>query len=164
MPGTDWNHYCYVVTTRVKQILQRLVDYGESTAPVDNIVFAMNQTRGAVSNRIFNSEAGTKDVSGAGLGKYSNSYAEYRKSKGRQANVVDLEFTGSLRRNLQVVQLQNKVTLAVVSNTERLKVGYLEKQYRKDIFSVSSNERNEFFQSLNELYKQDIKNILTGEY
>jgi hypothetical protein len=147
----------------ITEILKRLKKYGESTTPVDNIVVAMNQTRGMVLNRIFNSERGTKDVNGAGLGKYSNAYAKYRQSKGRQTNVIDLEFTGSLRRDIKVVQSDNKVAIAIVSNTERLKSSYLEKNFRKDIFSVSVDERKEFNRVLSKLFAEDINFILEGE-
>jgi HSP20 family molecular chaperone IbpA len=163
MPGVDVDHNCDPVKLELKGVLERLRKYGESSTPTDNIVLAMNQTRAAVFNRIFNSEEGTKDVNGAGLGAYSNSYASYRRSRGRQANVIDLELTGSLRRDIKVVQTDDKVTLAIVSNSERLKSSYLETRFRRDIFSVSAEERDEFNRVLGKLFADDIKTILEGE-
>jgi hypothetical protein len=168
MSGINVYHHCHPVKLEINQILKRLRDYSESTAPIDNIVTAMNQTKGAVQNRIFNSEDGSKDSQGKGLGKYSNSYAGVRRESGRQANKVDLEFTGSLRRNLQVVQSDNKVTLAIVSNSERQKAQYIENRYGKkgnsEIFTISKEESEEFYGTLNLLFKQDINFILTGEF
>jgi hypothetical protein len=149
-------------TFKIEKVLESLKQYAESPAPINNIVAAMNQGGASFKNRVFNSEAGTKDVVGMGLGKYSNSYAAYRESKGRQTKAVDLELTGSLRRDIKVVEAGGVVRLIVQSPFERQKVGKLEKLYKKNIFDLNTKEKTEVNGVLSKLISEDIKEILNA--
>lgn len=146
----------------LQQLLLRLKSWADSPAPIDNIVQGMNQGKSAMQNRIFNSEQGAKDVSGRGLGNYSDPYKKYRQKRGRQTAHIDLELTGSLRRDIKVVQENAKVAIAVPSSTERTKIGYLEKQFATTIFDITPDERQEIVDVIEYNFSQDIKQIING--
>jgi DNA-binding cell septation regulator SpoVG len=146
----------------LQKILLRLRAWTDSTAPIDNIVQGMNQGKSAMQNRIFNSEQGTKDVSGRGLGTYSDPYKKYRQKRGRQTAHVDLELTGSLRRDIKVIQENAKVAIAVPSSVERAKIGYLEKQFSTTIFDITTDEKQEIMDVIEYNFGQDIKQIING--
>lgn len=146
----------------LQKILLRLRAWTDSTAPINNIVQGMNQGKSAMQNRIFNSEQGTKDVSGRGLGTYSDPYKKYRQKRGRQTAHVDLELTGSLRRDIKVIQENAKVAIAVPSSLERAKIGYLEKQFSTTIFDITSDEKQEIMDVIEYNFGQDIKQIING--
>lgn len=146
----------------LQKILLRLRAWTDSTAPIDNIVQGINQGKSAMQNRIFNSEQGTKDISGRGLGTYSDPYKKYRQKRGRQTAHVDLELTGSLRRDIKVIQENAKVAIAVPSSLERAKIGYLEKQFSTTIFDITSDEKQEIMDVIEYNFGQDIKQIING--
>lgn len=146
----------------LQNILLRLRAWTDSTAPIDNIVQGMNQGKSAMQNRIFNSEQGAKDISGRGLGTYSDPYKKYRQKRGRQTAHVDLELTGSLRRDIKVIQENAKVAIAVPSSLERAKIGYLEKQFSTTIFDITTDERQEIMDVIEYNFGQDIKQIING--
>jgi hypothetical protein len=146
----------------VAKLLTELKSWAESEQPINHVVQGMNQVKGSMEVRIFNSEAGARDVSGNGLGSYSNAYAKFRQSKGRQVKVVDLELTGSLRRDIKVVRSGTTVTCVVPSTEERKKIGYLEAQYNKNIFDFSPAEQEELDEVIKINISQDISDILNG--
>jgi hypothetical protein len=147
----------------IENILNNLKEYALSEKPINAMVLSVNQGAGGFKNRVFNSEAGTKDINGSGLGKYSNSYAKYRKDRGRQVAHVDLELTGSLRRDIKVISTESTVTCAIISPTERDKVNHLEKLYKKNIFDFSKEEQKEVNELLSNLITNDISNILNAD-
>jgi hypothetical protein len=148
---------------QIQRILEELRAWAESDRPSDHIVVAVNQARGAMLNRIFNSEAGTKDVNGAGLGKYSNAYAKVRERKGRQTAVKDLEFTGTLRRDIKTIKNGNHIAVVIQSVEERKIAGYLEKMHQnRDIFDFSKDEIKEADAVALALFREDINQILNG--
>ena len=146
----------------LQKILLRLRAWSDSTAPIDNIVQGINQGKSAMQNRIFNSEQGTKDISGRGLGNYSDPYKKYRQKRGRQTAHIDLELTGSLRRDIKVIQESSKVAIAVPSSNERAKIGYLEKQFATTIFEITAEEKKEVMDVIEYNFSQDIKEIING--
>ena len=143
------------------KILTGLKDFAESEVPLDLLFVAVNETKAEFTNRAFNSETGSKDAKGKGLGKYSNGYASYRSSKGRQIKNVDLELTGSLRRDLKVIR-SNDTTISMVylSPEEQKKIGYLENNYKTSIFELSETEQNSVFEKSLTLINREIKEII----
>lgn len=146
----------------IQKILINIKSWANSTAPIDNIVQGMNQGKSAMQNRIFNSEQGAKDITGKGLGSYSDPYKKYRQKRGRQIAHIDLEMTGSLRRDIKVIQENAKVAIAVPSSIERNKVGYIENRYKTAIFDISQNERDEIMNTIENNFTNDIKQIING--
>jgi hypothetical protein len=144
----------------IRQVFESLKDYVESGKALDRIVLSVNQGKSDLQTRVFNSEKGAKDVQGSGLGKYSNTYAKYRQNNGRQTNVVDLEYTGSLRRNFQVTQVGTRAVIVVPDSKERQKIGYLETQYKKNIFSLSKEEKLDINKRATILITEDITEII----
>jgi hypothetical protein len=122
----------------------------------------MNQGKSAMQTRIFNSEQGAKDVAGRGLGAYSDPYKKYRQKRGRQTAHIDLELTGSLRRDIKVVQENSKVAIAVPSTNERAKIGYIEKRFATTIFDLQKEEKQEIMDVIEFNFAQDIKEIING--
>ncbi|MCQ4139234.1 hypothetical protein [Chryseobacterium sp. EO14] len=139
--------------------LLKLQEFAESGVPLDLILIAVNETKANFQNRIFNSEEGAKDAKGKGLGKYSNRYAKYRQAKGRQTKVVDLELTGSLRRDFKVLKNENNIAIKVTSESEQKKVKYLEENYKTKIFSLNDEEYNACLNKSARLILDEIINI-----
>ena len=143
------------------KILTDLKDFAQSEVPLDLLFISVNEVRADFTNRAFNSETGSKDNKGKGLGKYSNSYAKYRESKGRQKKVVDLEFTGSLRRDLKVIRTNDTtISMQLLSPAERKKAEYLEANYKTTIFELSDEEYSSVFEKSATLFNREIKEII----
>lgn len=71
----------------------------------DALVAGLNAGMAAMKRRIFNQSL---DAQGKGLGPYfSAQYAKRRSKAGRQTGRKDLEFHGTLRREIQVVTVNN---------------------------------------------------------
>lgn len=147
----------------VKKLLEELVVWAEGERPLDIVVQAVEQGRSAMAIRIFNDQRGTKDIVGKGLGKYSNPYAELRKARGLQAKVIDLNFTGSLQRDIKTVRNGEKITIAVPSEGERKKIGYIEKRYNTNIFDLSKDEKKEVMSAIKFNLDKDFEEII-GKY
>lgn len=147
----------------ITQTLQNIIEFAESEKPLDFLLIAVNEAKADFQNRIFNSEEGAKDTKGKGLGKYSNPYASYRQAHGRQAKVVDLEFTGSLRREFKVVKTEDKVFINIISDSELRKAEYLEENYKTKIFSLNEEEQNIYKRKSNDLFIREIKKICKNE-
>ncbi len=146
----------------MQRILTNLKTWAQSERPIDHVVQAVEQGAGAVKNRIFNSETGTKDVKGTGLGGYSDPYAKVRRKMGRQTAVVDLELTGALRREIKTVRDGTKVGIAIVSKTEREKANYLEQKYKRTIFEINEGEKQEIIDTIKFNFSEDVKDIVNG--
>ena len=144
-------------------MLNNIKDFAESEKPLEYLLIAVNEAKADFQNRIFNSESGAKDSKGKGLGTYSNSYAKYRQSKGRQAKVVDLEFTGSLRRDLKVVKDGTTVKIVVPSETELKKIEYLENNYKTKIFTLDEDEYKKYSEKVYSLFIGELINICNNE-
>jgi len=147
----------------ITQTLLNIKEFAESEKPLDFLLIAVNEAKADFQNRIFNSEDGAKDAKGKGLGKYSNSYARYRQAKGRQAKAVDLEFTGSLRREIKVVKTEDKVLINIVSAFELRKAEYVEENYKTKIFTLNDDEHNIYKRKSNDLFLREIKKICRNE-
>lgn len=143
------------------KILTGLKDFAESEVPLDLLFIAVNETKAEFTNRAFNSESGSKDVKGKLLGKYTDRYAKLRESKGRKTKVVDLEFTGSLRRDLKVIRSNDTtISMLYLSPEEQKKIGYLENNYKTSIFELSESEQLSVFEKSTTLINKEIKDII----
>lgn len=142
------------------KILKEVRDFAESEVPLDLLLIAVNETKAEFTNRVFNSESGTKDTKGKGLGTYSNGYASYRRSIGRQTKHVDLELTGSLRRELKTVRKQNSISMQYLATDEVKKIGYLESQYKTRIFDLTKEEKESVNKKANTLFSKQITQII----
>jgi hypothetical protein len=143
------------------KILTGLKEFAESEVPLDLLFVAVNEIKAEFTNRAFNSETGSKDAKGKGLGKYSNGYASYRISKGKQAKVVDLEFSSSLRKDIKVIRSNDTtISMLYLSPDEQKKIGYLESNYKTSIFELSNDEQNSVFEKSLTLINREIKQII----
>ena len=147
----------------ITQILNDIKDFAESERPLEYLLIAVNEAKADFQNRIFNSESGAKDSKGKGLGAYSNSYAKYRVAKGRQAKVVDLEFTGSLRRDFKVIKDDTLIKIIAPSETELKKIEYLEKNYKTKIFTLDEEEYRRYSEKASRLFIGELINIWNNE-
>lgn len=142
------------------EVINGLKDYIQSSEPLDTILIAVNESKAEITNRIFNSEKGTKDVKGTDLKAYSKEYAKYRQSLGRQIKNVDLELTGSLRRNLKTVRRDKNFTIQFDSQTEISKIKDIEKKYNKVIFDSTEEETNNLVKKVNEYLLKDLARVI----
>lgn len=131
---------------RILDRLQKAVD------PVALSKLGANNFAGLIKRRIFNEG---KDAHGRPLisrsrgrriGAYSYYYARKRLRAGRQASYVDLEFSGRLRRSMQVGKDGKEFAFGILPGTRRgdnisnVELSqHLEKQYGK-IFIASASE------------------------
>jgi hypothetical protein len=145
---------------RLRSLLNDLKDWAGSEMPVDIVVQSVEQTRFQLSKRVFNSSQGTKDVKGQALGTYSNSYAKVRMAAGRQTKVVDLVFEGDLQNSIETVRNGQRIVLAVKSQKEREKIKNLELQYKKNIFDLSKDEKDDMVKRIKTNLEEDFKSIL----
>jgi len=171
--------------------LNELKSYANSEKPLDKMIIAINEGQAEIKLRVFNSETGTKDVDGATLGTYSDnklplfffedkarrkvnldkkkykhgiSYKDWRSLNGLQSKVVDLEFSGDLRRSISTVKI-NTTTIAVeIRDNENIKkANYLENMFSSSIFEASEKEKNEIMENIRLYISNDIKSILRNE-
>jgi hypothetical protein len=147
---------------KIEAILNDLKEWANSERPVDIMVQGVEQGRSEFMNRVFNSEVGAKDVTGKGLGKYSNPYAKFRESRGRQTKVVDLALTDSLFREIKTVRNGQDIIIAVPAVSERIKIGHLENLYKRNIFDLNDKERLTIKTVIKKNHDLDIKQIING--
>lgn len=142
---------------KITNWLEKVRDYAKSEKPLDNILLAVNDTRSKMQNRIFNSEAGTKDSKDKKISKpYSNPYKEVRKGKGLQVKNVDLEFTGETRRELKTIRDGSRTIIGIPSALVAQRTIYLEKMYDTVIFDATKEELTHAKTKAMELIKQDL--------
>lgn len=147
---------------KVRKLLEELVDWAEGERPLDIVVQGVEQGRGLMMKRVFNSEQGAKDVTGKGLGKYSNAYATQRKERGLQAKVIDLTYTESLFRDVKTIRNGPQISIAVQSQENRQKVGFIEKRYKKNIFDLSKSERENVLRTIKLNLDKDFEEIVAS--
>ena len=142
--------------------LNRLREWANSERPVDLLFIALNEVSAEMSNRIFNSEKGYRDIYGnAPKPTYSDPYKKVRENykPARQTKVVDFELTGSLRRSLDTVRDANNIKIVLRNDAEALISKYLEKYRGTIVFEMSEDELKLFNQIASELLIKDIKKI-----
>ena len=169
-----------------EKILKGLKEFAESEVPLDLLFISANEVKADFQNRVFNSEDGSKDRTGKGLGKYSKkklplffykksdlydkidelkyedglSYSTFRELSGRQNKVKDLELTSSLRRSIRTARTDEEVNILISSSVEIEKAKNIESQSGKDIFSFSDSEIESFQYKSDKLFNNEIKEII----
>lgn len=92
-------------TQQQRERLERLRLLVQSGAVSDALVVGLKAGAAAMQRRIFNQSLA---VDGSGLGPYySDQYARDRAREGHQVSNKDLEFTGTVRRAIEVVSVNN---------------------------------------------------------
>jgi hypothetical protein len=104
--------------SNTKELLARLALIRATIASgafQDALVAGLNAGMGVMKLRIFNQSL---DALGNSLGPYySETYQRDRRRKGRQTARKDLEFTGSLRRSIEVIAVNNLLAEVRITNT-----------------------------------------------
>lgn len=92
-------------TQQQRERLDQLRILIQSGAVSDALVAGLNAGKAAMQRRIFNQSLA---ADGSSLGPYySDQYARDRTRQGRQVANKDLEFTGTVRRSIEVVAVNN---------------------------------------------------------
>lgn len=108
---------------------------------------AISKANGIIKTRIFTKGEG--DAEGNLLKPYSEQYAKFRESKGRQIQRKDLEFTGTLRNSIKPINKQKETNLEITPVQYNSKVNtqdvakYQEEAQGEKIFSLKTEELKE---------------------
>lgn len=87
-------------------------------------------------------------------------YKELRELRGLRVDKVDLQFTGALFESIQLVKQNGRETVAI-TNLERSKIAtYLEKKYKKPIFTLGKDEKEELMKKVSTFAKVQIDKII----
>lgn len=158
-------------TSNTKELLARLKLIRANIAAgafSDALTAGLNAGMGVMKRRIFNQSL---DAAGQSLGDYiSDQYARDRRREGRQTTNKDEEMTGSLRRSIQVVVINNAlVEMRIVNDHDADKARWQEQQIynirtgkpaneasggRVPIFQLSDTERSIVQTTTRELLRQ----------
>jgi hypothetical protein len=102
-----------------------------------------NEFESDMSNRVFNNG---QDINGSQIGEYSKSYAEYRRSKGRQTATVDLQLFGNLRKSIITTRIKGGWSVKF-ANAKQAQIGRKNevrfKGKENTIFEVSAKEKED---------------------
>ena len=123
--------------SNTKEVLARLIYIRALIASgvfSDVLVAGLNAAMGAMKRRIFNQSL---DALGNSLGPYfSEQYARDRRREGRQTARKDLEFSGTLRRSIEVVAVENNRAEIRITNPEEVDIARKQEQM---IFNLLNN-------------------------
>lgn len=87
-------------------------------------------------------------------------YKELRELRGLRVDKVDLQFSGALFESIQLVKQNGHETVAI-TNIERSKIAtYLEKKYKKPIFTLGKDEKVILMQKVSIFAKVQIDKII----
>lgn len=110
-------------SSNTREVLARLKAIREAIANgsfADALVGGLNAGMGIMKRRIFNQSL---DADGVTLGPYfSEQYERDRVEAGRQIARKDLEFTGTLRRAIEVISVNNLKAEIRITNPNRAEV------------------------------------------
>jgi hypothetical protein len=146
--------------------LERLKEYASSNEPLDHIFFAVNQARGEMMSRVFDSTKGYKDVDGKSSPKpYSKTYANYRASLGRQTKVVDLSLTGNLMNSIRTVTKGTEVVITI--QEDKKKLDDIQKRHsgklERTVLTLSEEEEKIANELSAKLILEDLKTIFNAK-
>jgi len=92
----------------------------------DSLVAGLNAAMGVMKRRIFNQSL---DANGTSLGPYySEQYERDRKEAGRQVGRKDMEFTGTLRRAIEVITVNNTKAEIRITNDDSANIARWQEQ------------------------------------
>lgn len=124
-------------SSNVKDVMARLALIRATIASgvfSDTLVAGLNAAMGVMKRRIFNQSLA---ADGTDLGPYySEQYARDRRREGRQTARKDLEMTGTLRRAIEVVTVNNFKAEIRITSDERAEVA------RKQEFMIYALRNN----------------------
>ena len=156
--------YALLMFQKMEAILRELTEYFNEERYTDLVLVALNEARGTMQNRIFNSSEGAKDIEGRPMenndksgGAYSLTWGKTRTSKGRQIKHKDFSFTGSLIHSIKVEREGDKYKITM---SDSAKANLIEKQNKKEIFSLSDEEVELFNDTFKTLLLEDLQKIL----
>ena len=87
-------------------------------------------------------------------------YKELRELRGLRVDKVDLQFSGTLFESIELVKQNGRETVAI-TNLERSKIAtYLEKKYKKPIFTLGKDEKVVLMQKVSIFAKVQIDKII----
>lgn len=123
--------------------------------------FLTKQTEGSLTKKK-RAELAKKRL---GIGKNNQgfegfTYKELREFRGLQTAYVDLQFTGRLFESIQVVQSEGKFILAIVYKDRAKIADYMEKKYKKTIFTLGKDEKLQLMEKVNIFAKAEISKII----
>lgn len=115
--------------SNTKEVLARLALIRANIAAgafSDALVAGLNAGMGVMKRRIFNQSL---DAEGSSLGPYfSEQYERDRLRKGRQVGKKDLEFTGTVRRAIEVITVNNTKAEIRITSAEAAKIARYQEQ------------------------------------
>lgn len=77
---------------------------------------------------------------------FSGGYANLRNQLGKRIDIVDLNFTGTLQANWQMIKTSTGYSIGFLSNKKGLIADGLEKHFKCKIFGVSNDDRTQINQ------------------
>ncbi|GEM_PF-3240136 len=116
----------------------------------------INEIDAHISNRIFNQN---EDVNGNSFGKYkSEAYKKLRKKLGRNIAQKDLQLLGNLKNSFNKNYKEHQLEFKTVKFAE-IAEGQ-EKQMSKSIFEASVDEKNNALQVIEEVFIEQINELV----
>lgn len=92
---------------------------------------------------------------------FPNGYKEFKEKSGRKSNKVNLYLTGDLFLSVKLGQTADKTVIGIVSEEEKEKAEGNEKRFGKEIFSLSNDEKQLYFRTVNKEIEKLIKQIFS---
>jgi hypothetical protein len=142
------------VAKKNKQVFRKII--GQLDKVTEIIVPALSTVLAAQKTRIF--ERG-KAADGTPIAaSYSERYKEFKRSKGFNVSVINLQLTGSLFADYRLLVLKKgkRYAFGVQNRINALKIKGNEGRYNKKIFEISSNEEKVLIRTINERIKRVI--------
>lgn len=87
-------------------------------------------------------------------------YKEFRSKTGRQSSKVDLNLTGASQQTVQVGTKGGDVVIGFTDPKRLIILEANERRFRKDIFSLSSNEQQVYQETVQDEMEEIIREIL----
>lgn len=122
------------------------------------LLVAGKRLEGLQKQRIFN-EGTASD--GSPIGQYSASYAKFRQNfrSGHQTDYVDLQLTGDLFKNFQVLKSGDDIVLAIPNDKDYLKATSNEDRFKKTIFEPTEGEERDTERDFQNNIEQAVERI-----
>lgn len=92
---------------------------------------------------------------------FNGGYADFRKKVGRQNSTVDLNLSGELARNVIVAKKSDSIVIGISTYENAKKANSLEEKYKKNIFSLTNEEKSLFLRIVNREIEELLNKILS---
>ncbi len=122
------------------------------------LLVAGKRLEGLQKQRIFNDG---KASDGSQIGEYSESYSKFRQNfrSSRQVDYVDLQLTGDLFKNFQVLKDGDDIVLAIPNDKDYFKATINEEKFGKIIFEPTEGEERDVEKDFERNIEQAIERI-----